>query len=239
MADEQTPECNICGGTSFGPFVRRPIARCTQCGSLERSRAIMHLVKTRDLVRPGMKIIHFAPERSVGAKLMSIVGRDNYEAYDLFPDQFDSALNVQKFDLTEASTLPSGRYDLVLHSHILEHIPCYVAVVLWHLHRSLTKTGTHLFCIPVARRHHSESDFTPLSDDVRLARFGQRDHCRIFGQEDLGKTIGQVFDLTSETSGLTVPEAVALRHNFDVEEVRRTIFAMRKTDLLLSEARFQ
>ncbi|KKM14894.1 hypothetical protein LCGC14_1701530 [marine sediment metagenome] len=197
---------------------------------------MMHLLESRDLVRPGMRILHFAPEQGIGQRLMEIVGPENYEAYDLFPGIYHESLNVKEFDLTQASRLRTEAYDLILHAHVLEHIPCYIAAVLWHLQRALTATGAHLFCMPVLPGRH-ESDFNPITEQDRLRRFGQKDHVRRFGVEDMEMTLGQVFDLNAQNSGIKLDPAIVAAHNIDAAEIERTVFLMRKDDLLLSEKR--
>jgi Methyltransferase domain len=226
--------CNICGSSDFVPFVRRPNALCNNCRSLERTRGLWHLIESRKLVTRGMRVLHFAPEPAIAHKLIKIVGKKNYTAYDICPENYLADLNVQKFDLTKSELLPSEHYDFIFHCHVLEHIPCYVASVIWHLQRALTQKGTHLFCIPLLPGKH-ESDFNPNSDEVNTARFGQKDHIRRFGTLDLDMTIGKVLRMDSNTYGLEIEPEFARAHNIRAMEIKLTAFMMRKGDLILSE----
>lgn len=234
--DQESPCCNICGGSAFKPFANRPAAQCVQCWSLERSRAMAFFIERWGLLQPGRRVLHFAPERGIGTMVQRAVGTDNYEAYDLFPELFYPGLGVQHFDLTACATLETERYDLIIHAHVMEHIPCYIAPVFWHLHRALAPGGTHLFFIPVMRGRHA-SDFNDISEDERRLRFGQKDHVRRFGEADIDMTIGMIFDLHAGNSRFEISEGFATRHRINPTEVRRTMFAPKKGDLLLSEKR--
>ncbi|MBL4558889.1 MAG: hypothetical protein JKP98_23075 [Rhodobacteraceae bacterium] len=213
-------------------FNGRPEALCESCHSLERTRAMAYLLKENGLLRNGIRIAHFAPERAIGLKLMEIVGPANYHSFDIAPERYDKALNTQAFDLTKAERLPTDYYDLIIHSHVMEHIPCYITPVLWHLQRALTPSGRHLCVIPMLGAR-SESDFSDLSDYERAHRFGQKDHFRRFGTEDVNMTLGKIFNLNPRNYRLKVPDEVAAKHNFSKREVYKTFFFFEKSDLLL------
>lgn len=116
---------------------------------------------------------------------------------------------------------------------MLEHIPTYVAVVIWHFHRALKDGGKHLFCIPVMRGSHA-SDFNELSDEERTKLFGQKDHVRRFGDQDINATLGSVLKLDQNTSSFDISNEIADQHCINANEVKRTIFLMGKDDILLS-----
>lgn len=147
------------------------------------------------LVKPGMRILHFGPELGIAQHIRSIVG-DRYEPCDLFPDRYwYPSIAVKKFDLVnDVAQLPSDTYDLILHAHVMEHIPCNETAVLWHLHRALAPTGAHVFAVPITPGYY-ESDHGELSESDRKERFGLEDHIRNFGREDLHLTLGMIFDL--------------------------------------------
>ncbi len=127
--------CNICGGTALTDMPKRPGVRCADCGSLERTRvAALHIVEH---IRPpsGSHILHFAPERGLGVLLREI-GGPNYRSADIDPSRYPG-LDVERFDLCEdVFDLPLGRYDLIVHNHVLEHVECNYSAVLMRLARS-------------------------------------------------------------------------------------------------------
>lgn len=226
--------CNICEGTVFKKFANRENAQCVKCYSVERTRGLYNILMRDKIISPGSKVLHFAPEFGLAMKIKEVVGAENYEGYDMFPQIFNKAIGVQKFDLTkDIHDLQTEKYDLVLHSHVMEHIPCWITSVLWHLHRSLKKAGTHLFCIPVSPGHSGEN-IGPLSDEERKRQYGQIDHVRRFGDQDIDMTIGTVFHLNERTHDLDIDTETAERHNINAREIRRTVFKMRKEDLRLA-----
>lgn len=94
--------------------------------------------------------------------------------------------------------LPSGHYDLVIHNHVLEHVPCNYTLALQHLHRSVKPGGFHLFSVGMERGYFREDLDPALSPDERQARFGQQDHVRVFGTKDFAMTIGAVLGLGND-----------------------------------------
>lgn len=227
--------CNICDGISFREVRGRPNAECVNCGSRERTRAIFELIERYNLLGSATRVLHFSPELGLSDRIKAKVGQELYDSYDLNPQNYSKCIGVKKFDLTvDAHLLPSRKYDLIIHSHVMEHIHSWVAPVLWHIHRSLTRSGTHLFCIPISMGH-STSNIGPLSKEERNHQFGQSDHVRRFGHLDIDKTIGAVFRLSPETNGLPFDESTAIKYGINIEKARREIFMMKKDDLLLTE----
>ena len=53
--------CNICGGTAFSDMPGRPLARCVSCGGLERARVAALHIQHKLGLKPGARILHFAP----------------------------------------------------------------------------------------------------------------------------------------------------------------------------------
>ncbi|HWJ70438.1 MAG TPA: methyltransferase domain-containing protein [Sphingobium sp.] len=189
-----TPVCNVCGSHNFESFRTRENARCSACSSMERTRILQLILDREKILKHGQKVFHLAPEAGIGRNIKKIVGA-GYEAFDLNPKIYASDLNVQKFDLiTDSQKLPSDKYDLVVHCHVMEHVPCDIVSVMWHLHRSLKKTGKHIFCVPIMKGNYA-ADFGKLSQEDKAARFGQFDHVRRFGREDFDLMLGMAFNL--------------------------------------------
>jgi len=107
--------CNVCGGSNFehGPSDRLSInnrlPRCQNCKSLERHRVARRIF---DGLRPfldGKRLLQFSPDPGLDKNwfsemIVSVWGREN--SYDM-----------------QAIALPSGRYDWIYSSHVLNHIP--------------------------------------------------------------------------------------------------------------------
>ena len=229
--------CNICGHQGMIVRPSREIV-CTGCGSHGRMRLMWLML--RDLLRPGLRCLHIAPEPALAPRLHAILG-DGYEPVDIAPEQYPFAPGIRSFDLVkDAPDLPSYSYDLILHSHVMEHVRGNVTAVLFHLHRALKPDGRQVCCIPVIRERHYAEDFGALTSDDALARFGQDDHVRIFGARDLQATLGMLFAL---------PERYDLQEDYGADLLARhgipeiawsgwsanSVLMLGKQDLLLRE----
>ena len=88
-----------------------------------------------------MRVLHLAPERAIAGRLAALVG-DGYEPADINPATFPDIPGIRKLDLSvDASALSSYHYNVIIHSHIMEHVRCHVTAVLYHLHRALMSNG--------------------------------------------------------------------------------------------------
>lgn len=231
-------QCNICGHKKFLDMNNRTAIRCAKCGSLERTRVIKLMLDRHGLPKKGMKVLHLAPEGGLARNIRDIVGADSYDARDIDLARYEH-VKVTYFDLVEAvHTLPRNHFDLIIHSHVMEHLPCNVTAVLYHLHRALSETGVHVFSIPILNGYYEESLF-PISDEERQRRFAQFDHVRRFGKEDLQRSVGMIFKIP-DTYDLKLYYSKTELDAANIPEVARqdytghSVFMLRKNDLLLN-----
>lgn len=188
-----SPECNLCGGHEFRKIKKRLAAQCEDCRSLERTRLLwMHLEELD--VRPEHRILHLAPEPGIYRRLESRVAPGNYICADINPKRYRFAENVVRIDLTDLEAQPSDHYDLIIHSHVMEHVPCNIAYTLFHLERMLTPGGVQVCVIPFLSGKYDEC-FQDISDEERKRRFGQFDHVRRFGIDDIPRHLGAIVKL--------------------------------------------
>jgi len=191
-------KCNICGGTQFAAQGTRKKVRCTGCNSLERTRMLWLALEQmigRKEIGPKSRVLHIAPERGIYQKLGRIVAPENYHTADISPEHFTGfAPQTRRMDLCDLDACATSEYDLILHSHVLEHTPCNIAYTLYHLHRMLRPEGRHVFIVPFLGGRFDEC-FQNISDDERVRRFGQNDHVRRFGKEDIGAHLGALLSL--------------------------------------------
>ena len=182
MNAEHDHHCNLCGSTSFGHMRRRQFVRCNGCRSLERTRLLFHFLTRARPDLAGRRVLMFAPEAGL-VKALQSRGVD-LDLCDLFPELF-ADLPVRGFDLsTDLATLPDGGYDVILHSHVLEHIPSDPASTVNTLTRKLAPGGLQAFCVPIVGGYYREDTAPTLTPEEREARFGQADHLRVFGRVD-------------------------------------------------------
>jgi hypothetical protein len=172
-------ECPCCSG-SLRAFRRRPGDRnrwCPRCRSLERHRSLWLLLDgAPELLRPGTRVLHFAPEPSLERLLRT--RRDvDYTTADLDPGAGDVAA-----DLT-ALPFADGSFDLVLCSHVLEHV-ADDALAISELTRVVAGDGHLLLMHPIDRsRSETYEDPEIVDPAARAAAYGQHDHVRVYGTD--------------------------------------------------------
>ena len=141
--------------------------------------------------------MHLAPERGLYNVLVNRVEKGNYIPADIDPSKYPFADNCVKIDLCDLDNEPSLQYDLIIHSHVLEHTPCNIAYTIFHLHRMLKKEGHHICIIPFMSGKYDEC-FQEISDEERVRRFGQFDHVRRFGREDICSHLGKLINIPKD-----------------------------------------
>lgn len=187
-----TPKCNLCGCETFRDMGNRKNCICVKCGSYERTRVMKLFLDSNPRVA-GASILHLAPERGLYAHLSQIA--ENYVTGDIDLDRYSHIPSIHKVDLCDVSTFTElGRFDFIIHSHVIEHVPCNYTAVLVNLHRLLKPGGIHMFAMPIYGSAFEE-DLGHISEAEKERRFGQFDHCRRFSAVDLHRTIGAIFTL--------------------------------------------
>jgi SAM-dependent methyltransferase len=172
--------CPACGSNTrrfegYG-IPSRPDAKCPVCGSSERERAQVLLLKRE--VLPGLaktapfRVLHIAPERGVARTLQSVPDVE-YVSGDIEPGRAMKVVDLTKPGFADAS------FDLIFLSHVLEHIEDD-RLALREIERILAPTGKVFVEVPVLARTTYE-DATLRSPEERLAAFGQVDHVRLCG----------------------------------------------------------
>jgi len=128
--DQSEPTCNICGSTQWKEKPGRPTFKCAGCGATERARLMRLVMDATGFPKPGMRVLHFAPERAIYRSLRGVLG-DGYECADFNPELFPKVDNIRKIDLVnDLEKLESNSYDAITHIHVMEHIPCNITAVL-------------------------------------------------------------------------------------------------------------
>ena len=172
-------ECPCCSATFelFRHYSGRPRAACPNCGARERHRALWLYLRDEVVVRRvPWTMLHFAPEPEISEKLRE-VGALTYTTADLEPGRADEA-----FDIT-AIPHPEGSFDLVLISHVLEHVP-HDERALAEIFRILTPGGRAILQHPIRYRSPTTyEDFSITSEADRATHFGQFDHVRVYGRD--------------------------------------------------------
>jgi hypothetical protein len=206
----QGRECPCCGG-HFSRMSRRRLSGwggiCPRCRSHPRHRAIALLLSRGDL--PGRRLLHFAPEplfEPVFTRLPQLerVTADLYAPADL------------RLDITDMD-LPDSSFDLILCSHVLEHVPDDRAA-LAELRRVLADGGLALVLTPYRADRPTYEDPTITSPIDRMVAFGQQDHVRIYGTDLADRLRAAGFEVADRTPAQLFDETTVLRCELDPDE---------------------
>jgi SAM-dependent methyltransferase len=203
-------ECPCCGG-HFRRMSRRRISGfggiCPRCRSHPRHRAIALLLARGDL--PGHRLLHFAPEPlfdPVFARLPEVerITADLHAPADL-------RLDIAAMDL------PDSSFDLILCSHVLEHVPEDRAA-MGELRRVLADGGLALVLVPYRQGVPTYEDPSITSPLERMIAFGQQDHVRIYGSDLSDRLREAGFEVEDRTAAELFDEATVERCELDREE---------------------
>jgi predicted SAM-dependent methyltransferase len=134
--------CPLCARKGrFLPVNGRDHARCWRCGSLERHRLLWHALG-RVPSTPSWEVLHIAPERCL---------RRHFSAH--FPLYTTGDLERRDVDLPDLDicrmALPSQRFDMVIASHVLEHVEDDRRAIR-EVHRVLKPGGVAILPVPCA-----------------------------------------------------------------------------------------
>lgn len=177
--------CPICRTSAqrFLPFglARRPNAQCPGCGSVERHRMLwLYLLRHTRLLGGRHRVLHIAPEPCLEPILRALPGLD-YRSLDRFSPFAD--LRADLADLPFAG----GGFDLVLCSHVLEHIPEDARAIV-ELARVLRPRGRAIIMVPFDPARPATDEGGHLTSPAeRMARFGHPYHYRINGADFVGR----------------------------------------------------
>lgn len=167
--------CPCCGEASkFRSFGVRPNWLCPRCGSLGRHRFLaLYLDDHRELIQ-GTTVLHFAPEAAIRPHVEPYAQR--YIFGDIRPRPGQIRIDIEQIDL------PDDEVDLVICSHVLEHVDDKRA--LSELRRVLKPQGVLLLMVPIVEgwdQTYENLDIVTRED--RRLHFGEGDHLRLYGRD--------------------------------------------------------
>lgn len=225
-AQEPLQYCPLCDKWSvFGPCgigdLHREHGVCLNCGSLERHRALFYVYQVLFMGDLGndkkIKLLHFAPEKSLSDYFMANDKHIEYSCCDLYPNMFPHLKGIcQKQDALNTS-YSNGQFDVIVANHLIEHIS--EGDFLKEMRRILSPVGTLIISMPVYWEMEKtfEDPTLATTPEDRLKYFGQEDHIRKYGA-DVIERLANYF----EVMGL---DANALRPYGDI--VNTNVFVCR------------
>lgn len=154
--------------------------KCPKCASTDRERLIYFYLKNKTDIcstLSDIKILHIAPERNL-RKLFTSKKNAKYVAGDINPQIGDAKLDITNLDMFE-----DGYFDVVICSHVLEHIP-NDKKAMKELYRVLSSGGIAILQVPISKKlQKTYEDVAINSPEHREQAFGQKDHVRIYGKD--------------------------------------------------------
>ncbi|MBE8953848.1 MAG: methyltransferase domain-containing protein [Quinella sp. 1Q7] len=131
-----------------------------------------------DWHRNGMRVLHFAPEPCFYQLFASLKDID-YWSVDLDTKRYKGRVR-KKVDITDI-TFDDDSFDLIMCTHVLEHIPDD-RKAMRELYRVLKpKTGIALLNVPLYNIPATFENPEYNTPELRLKYFGQADHVRKYG----------------------------------------------------------
>ena len=153
---------------------------CPHCAASDRDRLYALWVRCLLERTPNapLRVLDIAPAPALSQFLRAQPGVV-YRSADLRP-----GMACDTVDICAMPGYADGAFDLVVCSHVLEHVPDDAAAIR-ELHRVLAAGGSAILMVPILSTA-SRTDEDPALADVaqRWARFGQDDHVRMYARDD-------------------------------------------------------
>ena len=201
-------QCNICGSKVFdflpltsyflknfkkygfrhtqkGAFetIDRDHFFCPHCNSTDRERLYAWYMKNFVLFTKDEAILDFAPSRGF-SNWVKLNYDCKYVTADLFIEDMDVKTDIENMDV-----FAEGSFDLVICSHIMEHVKNDQQAMA-EIFRVLKKPARAIIMTPILIGFDG-IDEDPSCTDIaeRWRRFGQDDHIRLYSQKVFTKRL--------------------------------------------------
>ena len=139
------------------------------------------------LLRPGIAILHIAPEAALRRRLEGVAGC--YVSGDLTGAFGDIRIDITDLPFADES------FDTIVCNHVLEHVPDDRRA-MHELRRVLRRTGWGLLLVPDVVDARTVEDSSITDPAERLRRYGQHDHVRRYGLDYLDRLETAGFEAT-------------------------------------------
>lgn len=163
--------------------MRRTADRCPICHGKDRTRLMqLFLRDTVGLGQRAVRLLDVAPEYGLYSWIVSQPDVD-YVGTDLDAARYRHVAHFVAADLT-ALPFPDASFDVVVCSHVLEHVPDDRAAMR-EIRRVLSSEGVALLMVPEATDGGSTDEDLSVTDPAeRQRRYGQWDHVRLYARQD-------------------------------------------------------
>lgn len=180
--------CNICGSQEFKAYRGRPDEQCVKCGSKARHRIASEVYKRHLAEFEGQgntpRVLHMAPEASLASQLGDRFAA-GYVTADPVPEKYPHAECLKLFFPQDYAIFPDGYFSIIIHNHVMEHIPGTYTDHLAEFSRILASGGKMIFSVPGPYKGQKTREGGELleTDEERLEQFLQEDHFKLFGDD--------------------------------------------------------
>ena len=168
--------------------------QCPKCGASDRERLYALFIRKRfpkrGLTDSGQvfRILDFAPAKPLADFLrewfQSGVQPSEYRSADLLMEGVDD-----RVDVMDLGVYPDCSWDLILCSHLLEHVPDDRRAMR-ELFRILRPGGSAILMVPIClSATRVDEDPSITGEGERWRRFGQGDHVRLYSREGFLKRL--------------------------------------------------
>lgn len=138
-------------------------------------------LQQQSILREGLRILHVAPERGLQQRFLTRAGVD-YIAGDKHEPGYSYPPGTVKLDVTDLK-FPDGRFDLVICSHVLEHVPDDRKAMA-EIFRVLSPGGKAVLTVPLNMDNALTLEDASITDPQERERlYGQFDHVRLYGRD--------------------------------------------------------
>lgn len=149
---------------------------CPYCGAVDRERWIYKVLSEKTgIFSEVCRVLHFAPESHIREAVMQ------NEKCDYYDVDIEIGRARHRIDMTDIP-FQDNIFDYIVANHVLEHI-WEEEKALQELKRVLKKNGKLILSFPICKDKKTEEDLGELSEEERIARFGQNDHVRLYGTD--------------------------------------------------------
>src|SRR5450432_3018816 len=161
---------------------------CPYCRANDRSRLYALFLRAEwRRIQAGQtrRLLDIAPSRPL-RKMIFELGCFDYRCADLnMPDVHD------RIDITAMTLYEDNRFDCILCSHVLEHVPDDRRA-LSELFRVLKPGGWAVVMVPISLALPATIEDVSLQDPgERIRRFGQDDHIRLYAKKDFNEKLSE------------------------------------------------
>lgn len=137
-------------------------------------------MQEKGLPRPGSKVLHVAPEKSIRERI-SAMSQVDYVIGDKHEPGYTYPSGTIELDITKID-FPDDHFDLIICSHVLEHVDDDRRAMR-ELFRVLAPGVTAILMVPMGTGADTYEDPSITEPAERLRHFGQFDHVRIYGRD--------------------------------------------------------